>query len=271
MGLALELITATVTAAAAAGSAMAAAAGNSLTVRSAPMESDVRLLAAWVDVQTAGFFRIRSPRLHDNVQGIRFFDVVSETSPLWPMRVYQKLFPQDALVLEIAGAAVAGDIESACMLFWYADLPGVEARLIAPEEVRSRGKFLVGVENTLALGVAGGYSGEEAINAEFDLLKANTDYALVGYQVSAECAAVRWRGVDTGNLGVGGPGHELLKEMTGSWFLMLSEAVGLPLVPVFNSANKAGILVDGVQDENGVDVTVTSLLVELGEAGAPAA
>ena len=106
---ALELVSAQVVAAAAAGSAMAALAGNSLTVRSAPMDSDVRLLTTWIDCQTQGFYRIRSPRLHDNVQGIRMFDVVSETSPLWPLGVSQKLFPQDSLTLEVSGAATVVD------------------------------------------------------------------------------------------------------------------------------------------------------------------
>ena len=37
----------------------------------------------------------------------------------------------------------------------------------------------------------------------------------------------------------------------------------MPLIPVFNSANKDAILIDGVQDENGTDVTLTSLLAQL--------
>jgi hypothetical protein len=32
---------------------------------------------------------------------------------------------------------------------------------------------------------------------------------------------------------------------------------------VFNSANRAGVLIDGAQDENGTDVTVTTLLALL--------
>ena len=39
--------------------------------------------------------------------------------------------------------------------------------------------------------------------------------------------------------------------------------LNLPLIPVFNSANKAGILVDAAQDENGTDVNVNSFFVEL--------
>ena len=48
-----------------------------------------------------------------------------------------------------------------------------------------------------------------------------------------------------------------------SWFLWLSKLFGMPLIPVFNSANKSGILVDVADDENATAHTVTSLLVEL--------
>jgi len=264
---ALEIIGGLATAPSTTATALTMFTGNSLTIRNAPLDSEVRLLQAWVDVQGAGYLRIRSPRLHDNVQGIRLYTVVSEPQPLLPMGYGQKLIPQDTLIAEITGSATAGDIESALMLLYYSNLPGVDARLASPEDVLRRMVNIVTVENTLALGTAGGWSGEEALNAEFDLLKANTDYALLGYQVSAECAAVRWRGVDTGNLGVGGPGIETLKALTANWFVRLSQAFGLPLIPVFNSANKAGILVDGAQDENGADPTLTSILAEIGPAG----
>jgi hypothetical protein len=150
------------------------------------------------------------------------------------------------------------------MLIYYADMPGISARLHTWDEVAPRVRHIVAVENTLATGTAGGYSGEEAIDAEFDLLKANTDYALLGYLVDTECAAVRWRGSDVGNLGVGGPGEPAIRFITKDWFILLSQVFGLPLIPVFNAANKSGILIDAVQDEVGTDVTVTSFLAEIG-------
>jgi hypothetical protein len=41
----------------------------------------------------------------------------------------------------------------------------------------------------------------------------------------------------------------------------------MPLIPVFNSANKGGILIDAAQDENGTDVTVNSIFAELSPGG----
>lgn len=263
MGAAMELISGHVVAPGATFTALTMHAGSSLTVRNARLDSKVRLLQAWADHQVAGNVRIRSPKLHDNVQGIRLFSVASEVVPLLSDLTRQPLYPQDTLIVEVTGSGVAGDVESVGALIYYEDLPGAEARFTTTMVLKERGVNYLAVENTIATGVAGGFSGEEAINAEFDLFKANTDYALVGYRVSAECASVRWRGADTGNLGVGGPGNELGGQWTREWFIMLQRQHDVPLIPVFNSANKAGILIDAVQDENGADVTVTSLFVEL--------
>lgn len=260
---ALEIITGFVTAPSTTFTGLTLAAGNSLTIRNAKEGSKPRLLSAWSDQQTAGNLRIRSPRMHDNVQGLRLYSFASDPVPLIPFTAPQIFYPQDLLTVELTGSATGGDIETACLLVYYDDLPGVNSRLIDAEELKARMVNILSVENTLALGTAGGYSGEEAINAEFDLLKANTDYALIGYLVSAECACVRWRGVDFGNLGVGGPGNDTKNIHQARWFIDLSNEFGLPLIPVFNSANKAALLIDGAQDENGTDVTVISILAEL--------
>lgn len=263
MGAALDLITGRVTAPSTTLTALTMSAGDTLTVRNAPIDSSVRLLQAWADNQGAGTLRIRSPRIHDNVEGIRLDVSVSEVKPLLPRRLIQPLVPQDTLIAELSGSATAGDIESAALLLYYANLPGISGRFIDPPALLANMVNLVTVENTLALGTGGGYTGEEALTAEFDQLKANTDYALIGYLVDDECAAVTWRGSDTGNLRVGGPGDNLARDLTRSWFYDLSMDYQLPLIPVFNSANKDAILLDGVQDENGTDVTVTSIFAQL--------
>lgn len=263
MGQALELLTGFVTAPSTTLTALTMASGNSLTVRNAAAESKVSLVQLWADNQSAGILRLRSPQLHDNVEGLRFRVVASEVDPLLPSGALQPLRAQDPLVAELSGSATAGDIETACILIHYADLPGVSGRFIDPVALAERVVNVLTVENSIATGTAGGYSGEEAINAEFGLLKANKDYALLGYHVSAECAAVRYRGVDLGNLGLGGPGNDTDKHITGRWFIHLSEATGLPLIPVFNSANAAGILIDCAQDEVGTDVIVSTILAEL--------
>lgn len=263
MGLALELLVGFVTAPSTTFTNVTMATGNSLSIRNAPLNSKIYFLTAWSDHQTAGNVEIKSPKLHDNVHGIRFFSVASEVKPRTPWGIKQLLYPQDTLTIQMTGSGTGGDIETMGMLVYYEDLPGAAARLATEDFVKSRIVNLMGVENSIALLTAGGYSGEEAITAELDFMKANTDYALCGYTVSAECAAVRWRGADTGNLGLGGPGDELGADFTNDWFLRLSRLWNLQTVPIFNASNKGAILIDGAQDENGTDVIVTELFAEL--------
>ena len=266
---AIELIGGFVTAPSTTLTALTMFSGNSLTVRNAKADSAVRLLNCWADNQAAGTLRIRSPDLHDNVQGIRLPVVASEPYPLLPGIGKQHLTPQDQLIVELSGSATAADIESAFLMLQYDDLPGIEGRFLTFAEYDALACELVTIENTLALGTAGGWSGEEALNAEFNLLRANTDYAILGYVVSAECGAVRWRGTDFGNLGVGGPGLSDAAWFTREWFVYLAMMSGLPTIPVINSANLSAILVDGATDENGTDVTVSTILCMLGANQTP--
>jgi len=263
---ALELLAGFVTAPSTTLTALTMATGLTNTVRNCPEDEKLMMLSAWADVQGVGTLQIRSPKLHDNVRGISLATSIAEVDPLFAEGVGQRLYAQDVLTLLLSGSATGGDIETAGMLVYYPNLPGVEARFITPQEVRTRGGSIMGVMNTIATGTAGGFSGSEAINAEFDQWKANQDYALVGYHVDIDCAAVRWLGTDSGNLGVGGPGNAKNKSLTSSWFVRLSNVFGIPLIPVFNAANKGAILIDAAQDENGADVTVTSLFIELSEA-----
>ena len=260
---ALELIHAQGTAISATISALAAATGDSLAVRNTGGVKPAKILQLWSDIQVAGTGRIRSPKFHDNVQGIRFDTMVGDPRPLLPWGVGQPVYPNDVITAELAGSAVAGDIEYLAMLLYYEDLPGAAARFLHADEVQRRTMNIFTVENTIATGTGGGYTGAEAINVEFDQFHAGGLYALIGYLVDAECTSVAWRGADTANLRVGGPGDETEREMTSDWFMRLSRAFNLPLVPVFAAENKGGILIDAVQDENGADVTVTSIFAEL--------
>jgi len=261
MGSAMEILSGYVTAPSTTETAVTMASGNSLTLRNAI--GRVFLLNAWAKSQTAGILKITSPRMHDAVQGLRLETVVSEVDPLLPMEMPQVLFPQDTLTVVMTGSATSGDIESMALLLYYENLPGAQARFISPDEVKRRMVHLFTVEKSISLGTSGGWSGSAAINTTYDQFKADTDYALLGYLVSAECVAVRWIGADVANLGIGGPGNDTDKDCTRDWFVKLSRMTGLPLVPVFNAANKTGILVDGAQDENGTDSILTSIFAEL--------
>lgn len=269
MGAALEVIAGQATAPGASFTALTMNAGNSLSIRNAALNADVRLVEMWAKNQAVGVFRIRSPKLHDNVQGIRVRNPASLVIEMLPWQTYQKLVPQDLLIAEITGSAVGGQFEGGAALIYYSDLPGQAARLTTVADIQKRGVNIFTVESTITPSAAGGYSGAQAINANFDLFKANTDYALLGYRVDTRCTVVRWTGIDTGNLGVGGPGEPNIADVTENWFTWLSGYQNLPLIPVFNSANKFGIVTDIMQDQAAAVVVLTSILVELAPGTIP--
>ena len=262
-GPALDTVSAQGTAIGATIAALAAVSGDSLAIKNSPIEKVSKILTFWSDVQVAGTGRIRSARLHDNVQGLRFDTIIGDLRPYMPWGVSQRVYANDVLSVELAGSAVGGDIETISLLVYYEDLPGISGRFIGPDALASRGMNITMVENTIATGTAGGYSGGEAINVEQDQFHATGQYALVGYLCDTETATIAWRGPDTGNLRVGGPGEETERELTADWFVRLSRAYNLPLIPVISAENKAATLIDAVQDENGADPTITSIFVEL--------
>jgi hypothetical protein len=206
---------------------------------------------------------IKSPKLHDNVQGIRNTIISGDVSPRWVPGVWQKLYPQDNLTLELSGSSTSGHIEQAALLIYYNNLDGVNARLINTATLMQRFVNMWTTEVAVSPGTAGGYSGQVAINSLFDQFKANTDYALIGYTVDTVCAVARFLGADFGNLGVGGPGLAAAPWVTERWFIDLSQRLNVPLIPVFNSANKQSLLVDVAQNQGGAAVNVTAYLVEL--------
>lgn len=263
LGPALDLQTATGTAITATISALAAVTGDSLAVKNSPIEKVAKMLTFWMDVQVAGTGRIRSARLHDNTQGMRFDTIAGDIRPYMPWGISQRVYANDVLSVDLGGSAVGGDIETISWLTYYEDLPGISARFIAPDELKRRAGNLTFVENTISTGTTGGYQGAEAINVEFDQFHAGSQYALVGYLIDTEMGAVAWKGPDTGNLRVGGPGEETERELTADWFIRLSLAHGLPLIPVISAENKAATTVEVICDENGADPTVTSIFVEL--------
>jgi hypothetical protein len=261
---ALDTVTSTGTAIGATLAATTIVSGDSFTIKNAPLSSDVFLLNFWVDNQVAGQVRLRSPKFHDNVDAIRSRVQIGVLKPILPMGAPQKLWPQDTEIVELAGSAVAGDIESVVQTIYYADLPGQQQRLFTWDAIRPKIKHLVGMRLAITIGSTAGYNGARAINADVDLLQANTDYAVLGMTTDTETAAICLRGPDTGNLRVAVPGEPDLTEDTMWWFRLLSMHYNLPLIPVINSANKGATLIDVAGDENGGTANVVLWLGMLG-------
>ncbi len=236
--------------------------GDTLTVRNFDPPAKAYLGDIWTAAATAGIARLRSPLLHDNVQGLRF-RMIGAAGPRDLLTEYelQQLHAQDTLIAEIQAGATETDGLS--FVNYYEDLPGVDARLIGLEQLTPRIVNLVNVEVACATGTAiGSRCTSVALNASFDLLKANTDYALLGYESDVTGQSVGVRGPDTGNLRLGGP---MTTERIESrdWFVRLNKRLGVPCIPVINSANKAGTFVDNCQVVSGVAANITLVMAQL--------
>ncbi|MBA7582740.1 hypothetical protein ES708_24677 [subsurface metagenome] len=251
--------------------------GDSFTLRSSAEGAPVRLLQifnAHGDQLNAHAVRtrVRSPLLHDNVQGISVQSGLAETASsnrneglLNPL-ARQRLTPQDTLTVELAVSVLGGGgICHAGLLVYYDDLPGVEGTFITPEEVLARAVNFLTVENTITALTDGQWGTAEAINAETDLLRANTPYAILGYSAAVRASMVRYRATAWGNLGIGGPIDLTSPVATVRWFSDLSKEADIPLIPVFNSADRANVLIDIATHAAGASVPIFTHLVQLSE------
>lgn len=275
MGQALEVISGFATGPGAAVTAATAAAGDSFGIRNTDLSKKVWLLDAWGNYDTAaGLLRIRSPRMHDNVQGIRLRVTNNNADALLSGAgdfIYaQRLYPQDVLIVEQTGSAA--NIDTSHMLLLYDDVPGISGRFIDNALLMQAGINRVGQEVSITTTAASGnYTGAVAINATNDNFKANTDYAILGVTCDARVGAIGIKGADTGNVRLGTPGEPTMRHVYANWFQRLSKAYNRALIPVFNSAGKAAVLVDATGHTAAVTTVVTIHLVELAPGKAPQA
>lgn len=238
MGGALEVITGRLLNPGAALVAAGPNSGDSFAIRSTPTDMGPKLLGLWASCATAGLVRVRSPRMHDNTQGIKFSVPAGLQRNLLPDSAMTPMYSQDNLTVEIAGGGAETDALG--LLIQYPELGGSAARFITPDQLRAQQVEMTTIEvNVTGSVVAGDWSPGTSINATNDVLKANDDYAILGWQSSVACCAVGLRGPDTGNYRVGGP-SPIESIETRDWFWSLSQQQGTALIPVINQANRAG-------------------------------
>lgn len=237
--------------------------GDSLSVPSFNPASEAFLGAVFSPGATKGQARIRSPRMHDSSQAIRLQRGAATIEPLLPLPFVQKLYPSDVLTAEVTGGGAETDMLG--FISYFDDLPGANARLATWDEIKNRIRNILGQETSpTAGGTAGQYGTAEAINTDFDTLKANTDYALLGYVTDTKFAALAIKGPDTGNYRVGGPVPITPTIDPRRWFIELSEAFGRPCIPIINSNNKGNTTVEAADTTASTAPKVSLILAELG-------
>lgn len=241
--------------------ATAAAPGDSLTVRNFNSGTDTATLEhAFRRGATAGFARIRSPRLHDNVTGINWDSGEAVDTLTLPNELAQPLYPADNLITEISGGGAETDALG--FLVHYTNLPGIQARLASWGDISGI------IRNVKAFQVAA----PAGANAWTDTLvtttenqfHADSDYAVLGFKASATCAMVGVKAPETGNLRVCGPGTTTGLD-TADWFLRWSKTSGYPAIPVFNANNRFGVFVSAVDVAAVAGLIVTLICAELSQ------
>lgn len=261
MPLAIEIIGGRATNPGATVTALTANTGSSFTVRSFPQTAKAYLQEMWSHSASPGIFRIRSPRMHDNAQGLRL--QVGDTAPrlLLPGPAQQAVYSSDTLTVEATGGGAETD--SFYYAVYYEDLPGVAARLAMWPEIASRIVDVAGIEvDTTTSATAGDWSGGTAINASFDTFKADTDYAVLGYTTNVAVGAIAVSGSDTGNLKIGGPGPLDAIETRG-FFVDQSVSGGTPWIPIINSNNRGSTFLFVSDPAVSASVHVTLFLAQL--------
>lgn len=261
MDMALEVVSVTATAPGSSGAAGSAVTGNSLTIRDAV---GAQLISMWGNRQTDGIFRLTSPLLHDNIVGISFqIDAadIAQSKMVCP----QMLTPQDTLTATLSGSAVAGDIENNSFLVMYEGLAGIDGKLIDTDTLKKNAVELYDSSNAITADATGNYSGEALLNADEDQLKANMDYAIVGFTKNGGTgiATVRYVSPDWGNLGIGGPAFTEDLPRSSHFFADLSNEMGMPTIPVFNASQKSSVFISALVDENAGTFNITTHMVRL--------
>jgi hypothetical protein len=207
-----------------------------------------------------GKMRIRSPLLHDDVNGIRKDCVIGIDYHLGSQVAQQYLTANDVLILESTGTAA--DVDTLAYGIWYSDLAGIGADLHMPADLAGMVKNIVSWPTASVSGATIGNWGDVAINATVDLLHGNSSYAILGYTLDVGVTAVAIRGPDVGNMRCGGPGV-VQPVLTETWFVDLSNYTGRPHIPVISANNKAGTYISTIALTASVASNVTLIAAEL--------
>ena len=266
MGLAIDTIHGTVTNAGATITAVTMGSGDSATVRNFRPGSKAYLECAYRNGASAGILRVRSPLLHDAVNGIRLRGLAGSALDLIGFEPEQPVEPQDNLTIELTGGGAESD--SALLQLWYEDLPGSSAILKMPDEVLPLAEHILGQEVAVTSSATIGNWVDTAINATIDTLKGNRYYAVLGLETDTLLSGMAVKGPATNNFRVG-MGGDTSRIDTRNRFVTLSRLSGRPHIPVFNSADKTGTFISVCDKAASTAANINAVLALLPEKWQP--
>lgn len=234
--------------------------GDSVAVTSFSGSGVAMLEQVHASGASTDWVRIRSPRMHDNQQAVKLWTGGNGGHNLLPWGTNQPLFSSDVPVVEVdTTAAASGGV---LLTYGYTDLTGVQPNLDVWSNIEPRIAQIVGMQATCAGGAIGAWSAGVALNTAFDVFEANQSYAILGYRCSTACLGIKVTGVDTGNLGVGGPGA-VDGIQTQNYFAEASMRTGRAFIPIIQANNKASTLVANVDTAANTATTINFIMALL--------
>lgn len=263
MGAILEVVTGRATNPAAL-TAVTVNTGDVLGVRAFGEGVLPNLINVWSQQATAGIARVRSPRMHDATQGIRVVANAALPQALLPLESSTRLYQTDTLIAEIQGGGA--EVDAMALLNYYDGVSSGQQRLAMWDQVRAMVQNILTVQVDIAgPTTSGDWSAGTLLTNFSDLLKADTYYAVLGYDLDTASLAVALQGPDTSNYRIGGPGV-LNSIETRDWFVKLSKAQGRACIPVLNSQNDGATRAFVARVGAGGTINVSFVLAELSGA-----
>lgn len=237
---------------------------QSYTVRNSKPALPVELRGMWAQSSSLSIVRLRSPRMHDNVQNLRFNNPGGQSYNLLQVAFGTPLIPQDNLIAEISDGIAETD--ALYLYLAYQDLPGSDGRFANWRSITPFIVNLTAVEvDFIGATTSNNWAVGQLINSTEDLLKANCNYAILGYEVSVPCGAIGIYGSDTSGLIIGGPGTTDTQQ-TRDWFIKADSNSDISGIPVLDSANKYNTYITVGHTGSSYTGNVTLILAELSTA-----
>lgn len=241
--------------------AYTAASGDSLVNRFFQAPATSTLASFDRSGATAGIYRVRSPLMYDNVKGIHIAAGIGKTIFNLQAAGVQPMYSQDTLIIEGTGGASEYEVVTATR--YYSNFQGSDMRLY------SWGTIMPLIVNLYQVEVATTSTStptawtDTVITTTENLLKANTDHAVLGYTVDTAISGVAIKGADTSNFRYGGPGL-IISPFTVDFYVRMSNLMGVAAIPVFNSANVGNTFVSTIDAGSSTSSNITLMIAQLG-------
>jgi hypothetical protein len=221
---------------------------------------------------------IFSPRFGDNQFGYRIQHPFAPTQTggagatqwVMPRTLDIPVFPSDTLNVQVNAPAAAGNANVSLQLY-YQNVPGAGQRLASWTQLEAIGwTRVLAISTTVTPGATGSPGTAVAINTNDARLRANLDYALLGYTTDLQGTAFRLRGPDTSGFNILLP-CSFDSRNTADYFvqqdIMRNGPIGSmsegPHIPVINSNNAGSTLLDGLAHNNPGATKVSLILAEM--------